>query len=469
MGGSSSSAQESVSLPSDVARLAGAPPAQTASAPSNLERSPQRRIHWCFLFAQILAVSLVTISGFLFWCTTPLCRVCSTVIALSGVALFFLLGHAQEWEQIERIRFRDLLFRRAGGFLSGDVSLLNYVFGRSLPQYIGRLSYSLYLWHFPVNVLCAQYRSELKAGLLGESNLTAGWFQIAIMLVLSCVSYHLIENPYRLWRADKMDLPSWSPVAIVLVIVGILEFVVWHFRTIAVARVKQAFFERAAHVHTEKQKPLLEVRLLVFLLGVGCCAVGALTLWRWLSASEEEEQGTSPVRPRTPVSKRLLKRWWRQSSFVFFILIFCYWKWNISSGLRLVNGLVREESKLSFGSSSLGKTGAAALYHSRDGFPKWSDEKFGSQLKVAEVVSGFSCRACACHGVEFYQASESAFEEPPASSEEYPLCFQPEFWKRQARLYTGRSNPAVIGKEWQSCHSSSSSVLPSADEITCFP
>jgi peptidoglycan/LPS O-acetylase OafA/YrhL len=56
-------------------------------------------------------------------------------------------------------------------------------------RYVGDLSYSLYLWHFPVVVL-------LLGVLPGE---TVGYYTAAIglMLALSIASYHLIEDPAR--------------------------------------------------------------------------------------------------------------------------------------------------------------------------------------------------------------------------------------------------------------------------------
>lgn len=64
-------------------------------------------------------------------------------------------------------------------------------------RYIGDLSYSLYLWHWPVAIL-------LVAVL--ESGTTAYYvFALALILTLSIASYHFVENPIRHWGADTKD------------------------------------------------------------------------------------------------------------------------------------------------------------------------------------------------------------------------------------------------------------------------
>ncbi|MGX5800662.1 acyltransferase family protein [Bradyrhizobium sp. Arg314] len=56
-------------------------------------------------------------------------------------------------------------------------------------QWIGKLSYSLYLWHWPVIVYAGMLAPELTAA---ERLLC-----LALTLALSTLSYHLIENPIR--------------------------------------------------------------------------------------------------------------------------------------------------------------------------------------------------------------------------------------------------------------------------------
>jgi peptidoglycan/LPS O-acetylase OafA/YrhL len=60
-------------------------------------------------------------------------------------------------------------------------------------RWLGKLSYSLYLWHYPILILAAQYAGHalsLKDNLL--------WVLLAV--AISTVSYFAIENPIRHWR-----------------------------------------------------------------------------------------------------------------------------------------------------------------------------------------------------------------------------------------------------------------------------
>lgn len=76
--------------------------------------------------------------------------------------------------------------RQAGGKLAGGPTAV-----LSLPpmQSIGRLSYSLYLWHWPVIVYAGMVTAELS----GLDRFAC----LALTLMLSIFTYHVIENPVR--------------------------------------------------------------------------------------------------------------------------------------------------------------------------------------------------------------------------------------------------------------------------------
>lgn len=64
------------------------------------------------------------------------------------------------------------------------------VLGSPVLQWFGRLSYSLYLWHWPVYVVLNQRRTGIEGlQLLGV--------RLSVSLVLAVVSYHLVEEPLR--------------------------------------------------------------------------------------------------------------------------------------------------------------------------------------------------------------------------------------------------------------------------------
>jgi peptidoglycan/LPS O-acetylase OafA/YrhL len=65
----------------------------------------------------------------------------------------------------------------------------NLVLTNSISQYLGKLSYSLYLWHFPVLVLGAQF--------IEPTTIVGGVTYLALVVGLSAFSFHLVEDPIR--------------------------------------------------------------------------------------------------------------------------------------------------------------------------------------------------------------------------------------------------------------------------------
>lgn len=66
--------------------------------------------------------------------------------------------------------------------------------------YMGNISYSLYLWHWPVIVL-------LKIE-LGELSLAHKLFAVSLSVVLAIISYHWIEQPFRRHQSAD-ERPAW--------------------------------------------------------------------------------------------------------------------------------------------------------------------------------------------------------------------------------------------------------------------
>jgi peptidoglycan/LPS O-acetylase OafA/YrhL len=60
-------------------------------------------------------------------------------------------------------------------------------------RWLGKLSYSLYLWHWPILIIAAQYAGH---SLSVKDNLA--WVLLA--LAFSVVSYFAVENPLRHWK-----------------------------------------------------------------------------------------------------------------------------------------------------------------------------------------------------------------------------------------------------------------------------
>ncbi len=80
--------------------------------------------------------------------------------------------------------------------------------------YVGNLSYALYLWHWPVLVFYLVVRGRTEVGLTG------GALVIAISVVLSVLTYHLVEQPVRTsrigagarWGAYRLGVLTLLPV-----------------------------------------------------------------------------------------------------------------------------------------------------------------------------------------------------------------------------------------------------------------
>lgn len=77
--------------------------------------------------------------------------------------------------------------------------------------WVGRISYSLYLWHWPVFVLF-----RWTVGVDGTTSRVAA---VAIAFVLAALSYRLVEAPVRQWRALRA-MPRGGVVAAGLLCVG---------------------------------------------------------------------------------------------------------------------------------------------------------------------------------------------------------------------------------------------------------
>jgi peptidoglycan/LPS O-acetylase OafA/YrhL len=96
---------------------------------------------------------------------------------------------------------------------SGTSTPTGKLLGTPVLQFFGKLSYSWYLWHWPVLVLAA--------GVWGELSLPARLGLVAFALVLAMVSYKLVENPVR-FHPFLLRRPAYALImALVLTLFGI--------------------------------------------------------------------------------------------------------------------------------------------------------------------------------------------------------------------------------------------------------
>lgn len=100
----------------------------------------------------------------------------------------------------------------AGGQNSNPV---NKLLSSPIPVFFGRISYSLYLWHWPVLTLSLYWRGQYLS-----------WFEVAFWLlvasVLSVLSWRFIEQPVRLSTRIKPRnlLHGWALISLALVGAG---------------------------------------------------------------------------------------------------------------------------------------------------------------------------------------------------------------------------------------------------------
>lgn len=81
--------------------------------------------------------------------------------------------------------------------LGGSVGRWGLLLTNPVSRYVGRISYSLYLWHWPVIVLVA--------ALLPRQTALKSPIAVLLMVGLSVASYHFVERPFR-----RFSYGSWS-------------------------------------------------------------------------------------------------------------------------------------------------------------------------------------------------------------------------------------------------------------------
>ncbi|MEZ5913577.1 MAG: acyltransferase family protein [Paracoccaceae bacterium] len=141
--------------------------------------------------------------------TRPASPRAAAALAWAGLALLALaLGFVQSagfpgWQAALPVAGTGLLLAATG---SGGGGLVARALRLPPVRFVGLISYSLYLWHWPVLVLSREWRGPQAAhGLLAE----AGW--IALTLALAALSWRFVEQPVRqgrFWRGWRVFVPA---------------------------------------------------------------------------------------------------------------------------------------------------------------------------------------------------------------------------------------------------------------------
>lgn len=167
---------------------------------------------WEFALGGLLALGIDAI-------TLPrLVRVLSGWIGVAGLAVCGIVldvgsvfpGYAALWPTVSASLV--ILAGSTGSRVGADRILASRPF-----EYLGNLSYSLYLWHWPVLLYYLVARGREEVGLLG------GGLVIGVSVLLAALTYHFVENPVRVsaigtrnrWGAYRFGVAALLPVLLV--------------------------------------------------------------------------------------------------------------------------------------------------------------------------------------------------------------------------------------------------------------
>ncbi len=110
----------------------------------------------------------------------------------------------------------------AGALPGGDRTLVARTLSVRPMQVVGDWSYSVYLWHFPVIVVARSH--------LGGLSPLAALVCVGVIGVLSGLTYHLVEQPFRR-RGSRWDRARWAlpmyPAAVGTLAIGVLASQLW--------------------------------------------------------------------------------------------------------------------------------------------------------------------------------------------------------------------------------------------------
>jgi len=94
----------------------------------------------------------------------------------------------------------------------------SWLLTRPVMVFIGKASYSLYLWHWPVLVfLRAMSENPLGTSLVPHELVGPGC--LVLSTALAFTSYAVIERPFRAWK--------WTPLASAFTMIGMMGFTSW--------------------------------------------------------------------------------------------------------------------------------------------------------------------------------------------------------------------------------------------------
>jgi peptidoglycan/LPS O-acetylase OafA/YrhL len=100
------------------------------------------------------------------------------------------------------------------GVTSGSSSISRLLAIRPM-SYLGRLSYGMYLWHWPLYIFLSK---EISEKFPNSTTLANFFFLFPLTVIISAISYHLVEHPIRFghigtWLTEKKTLLTFFVTA----------------------------------------------------------------------------------------------------------------------------------------------------------------------------------------------------------------------------------------------------------------
>lgn len=208
---------------------------------------------WELLVGALLAFALLP-NGGKPWSDGPIWTIMHNLVGLGGVAVLavsFLEFHSAA-PHPSIFTLIPVLGVAAIIFSSGSKTLVGRVLGLSPLVFVGKLSYSLYLWHFPVFVFADVW-------FLDDTPQSLKLWLLALTCLLALLTWRFIETPFRNGKTvpTKHLVRTLSPVAIAIATLSIVGYNTHGFNALFMARlnaadqdVRHAYFQVQAARHS---------------------------------------------------------------------------------------------------------------------------------------------------------------------------------------------------------------------------
>ena len=121
-----------------------------------------------------------------------------------------------------------------GGGVCNPRMGVEVLLGKRPALWLGRRSYSLYLWHFPVLIIVLEY-----SGKKGLTNVQT-WILIGVSVLLAMITYRFVENPVRHSRLKIRTSIVLGLAAIAVTLITMTILIIRHTSQAPVYRVTPA-------------------------------------------------------------------------------------------------------------------------------------------------------------------------------------------------------------------------------------